>query len=139
MTRAQERLHLSHALQRILFGRRQQNAPSRFLSEIPEKLLQRLGNTQLAEADDGEVRVDYSYSQLPSAAWGRARPRPQRATVQSLQGLRVGTQVRHDQFGLGTVRALEGQGEGAKALVHFARGGVKKLLLRFAQLEIVTP
>jgi DNA helicase-2/ATP-dependent DNA helicase PcrA len=138
MTRARERLYLVHALQRTLFGRRQQNPPSRFLDEIPGELVRREGGLRRPEPDDGEITVDYSYSQEARSSWKRPRARPLRPAVEA-RGLRVGTQVRHDQFGLGTIRALEGQGESAKALVHFAHGGVKKLLLRFAQLEIVAP
>ena len=137
MTRARERLHLVHALQRTIYGRRQENPPSRFLDEIAPDLTRRAGGTRSRPVDD-EVTIDYSYSQerRPGASERRGPTAPRAVTV---KGLRVGTQVRHDQFGLGTVRALEGQGDGAKALVHFASGGVKKLLLRFAQLEIVAP
>ena len=140
MTRARERLYLVHARRRMLFGRRQENAPSRFLDEIPLQLVQREGGRGPTSESDGDVRIDYSFSQLPRSQWSRPvhRPRPP-SLAEPVNGLRVGSHVRHGQFGVGVVRAVEGSGDRAKAVVQFSRGGLKKLLLRFANLEIVSP
>jgi DNA helicase-2/ATP-dependent DNA helicase PcrA len=51
------------------------------------------------------------------------------------EGLRIGLQVRHIKFGVGTVRRIEGQGDNQKVTVYFHRFGPKKLLVRFAGLE----
>ena len=52
-------------------------------------------------------------------------------------GLAAGTKVRHATFGIGIVRRSEGRGEQEKLMVQFARAGMKKLIRRFANLEVV--
>jgi DNA helicase-2/ATP-dependent DNA helicase PcrA len=52
-------------------------------------------------------------------------------------GLAAGTRVRHPTFGMGVVRRSEGRGDAEKVSVQFARAGMKKLIRRFAGLEIV--
>jgi DNA helicase-2/ATP-dependent DNA helicase PcrA len=115
-----------------LFGRVQQNLPSRFLAEIPETLLRREGATGPLPAD--EPTVDYSYSQL--AEMPRV-VRRQRSVVgmNNDSGFIVGQRVVHAEFGPGVVRAVEGNGERTKLTVRFERSGIKKLIARFAALE----
>ena len=134
MTRAMEKLYLTHALRRRVFGDFQSNPRSRFVDEIPPQLLHEVGNAarrwELRAAADGDV---------PS---GRS-PRPRRArcasstttTTTPRGGLRVGAKVRHATFGVGTVQRLEGAGEQQKVTVLFGSVGRKKLLLKFAGLE----
>ena len=52
-------------------------------------------------------------------------------------GLAAGTRVRHPTFGVGIVRRSEGRGEAEKLSVQFARAGMKKLIRRYANLEVV--
>jgi hypothetical protein len=79
--------------------------------------------SRAAAADAEQRTIDYSFSQEdPTAAAG---------------SIRVGTRVRHPQFGAGVVRWREGTGEAAKLTVQFERAGVKKLILRYAPLEIL--
>ncbi len=138
MTRARQRLHLTHARQRHVFGRTQENPPSRFLAEIPERLLDRRSDTSIpTRGDHDEPTIDYSYSQLDRPVHTPQRPqlpRPPRDT----NGLRLGARVRHKDFGDGTIRWLEGTGDQCKVTVLFDRGGSRKLIQRFAQLEKVS-
>ena len=129
-TRARQRLFLLHAQQRHRFGRTQQNDPSRFLAEIPAELLR--SDTLTPPADD-EPTVDYSYSQLP--AHRHATPRPLRPAAGGDNGFVVGQRVSHAEFGPGTVRAVEGNGERTKLTVRFDRAGFKKLIACFAALQ----
>jgi DNA helicase-2/ATP-dependent DNA helicase PcrA len=76
-----------------------------------------------AASDPNRRTIDYSFSQEDSGDVTGA--------------IRVGTRVRHPQFGAGVVRWREGSGDGAKLTVQFERAGVKKLMLRFAPLEIL--
>ncbi len=69
--------------------------------------------------------IDYSFSQL------------QPFDDDAMAGLAAGTRVRHPTFGVGVVRRSEGRGESEKVSVQFARGGLKKLMRRFANLEVV--
>jgi DNA helicase-2/ATP-dependent DNA helicase PcrA len=66
--------------------------------------------------------VDYSYSQ---------------EVVDDGEGLAAGTRVRHPTFGMGIVRRTEGRGDSEKLSVQFARAGMKKLIRRYANLQIV--
>jgi DNA helicase II / ATP-dependent DNA helicase PcrA len=135
-TRARQRLYLVHALRRHLFGRVQENLPSRFLAEIPAAFLRHERQVPAAESD--EPTVDYSYSQLPNEGQTRRRsvfPRPLVRVEQD--GFRVGQRVHHAEFGAGTVRAVEGSGARAKLTVRFERAGVKKLIAGYAPLETI--
>ena len=51
--------------------------------------------------------------------------------------LRVGSRVRHDRFGEGSIKRLELAGDSSKATIVFDHTGEKTLLLKFAQLELI--
>ena len=87
--------------------------PSRFLSEIPEELVENL-------RPGGRVQP------------ARSGPEP------STAGLSLGSQVRHARFGLGTVVSIEGQGPNARVQINFEAAGSKWLVLGYAALEPVT-
>jgi DNA helicase-2/ATP-dependent DNA helicase PcrA len=134
-TRARQRLFLVHAQQRHLFGRTQQNLPSRFLAEIPQELLRpdTVSAAAVGLSSREEPTVDYSYSQLRLPRRGGQRG----ATPQTAdgEGFAVGQRVRHKEFGSGTVRAVEGGGDRTKLTVRFDQAGLKKLIARYAGLE----
>jgi len=135
MTRAMEKLTLTHARRRRVYGDYQFNPPSRFLGEIPPHLLE--GATTVAvhrppghnlaslferldpDLGDESPFLDDDVRQVPDAE----------------EGLRLGLNVRHAMFGTGTVRRIEGKGDQQKVIVYFHRVGPKKLLVKFAGLE----
>jgi DNA helicase-2/ATP-dependent DNA helicase PcrA len=136
MTRAMEKLYLTHARRRRIFGDYQFNPPSRFLREIPAKLLDqpvqsglhKPASHNLASLFD-QVEPDFS-AEDPFVDDDEVRIIPD-----AEEGLRIGLQVRHIKFGVGTVRRIEGQGDNQKVTVYFHRIGPKKLLVKFAGLE----
>jgi DNA helicase-2/ATP-dependent DNA helicase PcrA len=133
-TRARQRLYLLRAARRHLFGRVQENLPSRFLAEIPEALL-RL-ESEPGHLGRDEPTVDYAYSQLPAYRYARQHVvRPRLPRPEPDNGFHVGQRVRHAEFGVGTVRAVEGSGARTKLTVRFERAGLKKLIVGYAQLE----
>jgi len=132
-TRARQRLYLVHALRRHLFGRVQENLPSRFLAEIPDALLHREGEALPGPSD--EPTVDYSYSQLTEPSRVVRRTAPLHSSAANDCGFAVGQRVRHAEFGPGIVRAVEGNGDRTKLTVRFERSGIKKLIARYAALE----
>ena len=87
------------------------------------------------------LREGGNWRRLDSAltSGGRAQPvsRPQGASPAS-GSIHVGSQVEHPRFGRGQVVALTGAGDDAKATVEFANVGVKKLLLKFARLTVLS-
>ena len=139
LTRAREHLVLTSAARRRIFGEYQPTEPSRFIDEIPAELMNRI-------------------EQKPSPRWrsqafeyrnpyGRRRGRRVDSASspgfsyededQSADGVRAGTRVRHQKFGVGTVVAVEDQGDDVKVTVRFASVGTKKLLASYAKLEPV--
>jgi len=116
LTRARERLYLSRAATRFMFGTPTYNAPSRFFSEIPEELM--------------ETRKVTLKPMVRSAP-------PVRATGKRVIALdlEVGDRVSHQTFGIGKVLALTGEGDRAEAKIDFGSYGERRLLLRYAPVE----
>ena len=115
MTRAMRRLYLTRAWSRNLWGGNNFNPPSRFLGEVPDRLVR------------GVKRRKRRALEKPS---GR---------VAALAGDEIGSgdRVRHSHWGEGTVREVVGAGDRAEAVVSFDAQGVKRLLLAWAPLERV--
>jgi DNA helicase-2/ATP-dependent DNA helicase PcrA len=138
LTRARERLYLTGASRRRIFGDYQATEPSRFLDEIPADLVNRIEPAAPRWEPSGyQLRNPYGRR----SRW-RDRPADGEAPVfayehedQSAHGVRVGMRVRHRQFGVGTVMEVEDQGDDLKVTVRFAAVGTKKLLARYAGLE----
>jgi len=133
-----ERLYLTHARRRRIYGSYQYNPPSRFLAEVPAQVLANKPKTAalsghnlaalFAGADSGhQVEEDLEDSEEPFEEI--------KIVPEAEEGLHLGMRVRHVKFGVGTVRRLEGSGENQKVIVYFKSTGPKKLLLRFAGLE----
>jgi ATP-dependent DNA helicase UvrD/PcrA len=116
ITRAKERLILTHAWSRSLWGGSNYNPPSRFLHEVPEDLIQVIEGDEQPE-EDVLVR-------------GKAGP----GTALSVA---VGEEVFHDRFGRGVVLELSGRGANTEATIHFSEEGQKRLLLAYAPLHKV--
>ncbi|MGW8313503.1 MAG: ATP-dependent helicase [Desulfuromonadales bacterium] len=136
MTRAMQKLYLTHARRRRVFGDYQFNPPSRFLAEIPAHLLERTAATGLHKPPSHNLAslFDQVDPELPEAD-PFIDDDEVRIVPDADQGLRIGLQVRHIKFGVGTVRRIEGQGDNQKVTVYFHRFGPKKLLVKFAGLE----
>lgn len=148
MTRARERLFLSNARRRRLFGQDQVNMPSRFIADVPRDLL--------------DLEDEYQSSFGFGAGRGMEREvqasEPARHNLASIfeteiepdfddievipdepedGGIWLGMKVRHGKFGVGVIRKIEGKGDDQKVIVWFNSVGPKKLLVRFAGLERV--
>ncbi len=153
ITRAQERLYLTHAWSRTLFGKTDYNPPSRFLNEIPRELLD-VRETEGAPRrrprygrDRGERRGGgYSVMGLPGTGGtvqvgGRTStwtpPRPVGAAKGWAPAIKEGDTVLHERFGEGVVLSLSGIGDDVEARVAFSDTGEKSLLLAYAPLTKV--
>lgn len=134
ITRARERLYLTRAAMRSAWGQPSYNPPSRFLEEIPEQHLEwkRKGPMAAPAGPTSGITSSLSSSRSRTGPSGFATRRgAEKPTVT----LVVGDRVTHDQFGLGTVTAVDGFGDQAKATVDFGDERPKKLLLRYAPVE----
>jgi DNA helicase II / ATP-dependent DNA helicase PcrA len=137
ITRARQRLYLSHAQSRMLHGQTRYHLRSRFLEELPEHCLKWITPRQ---GGWGSGFAGLGQGGAVQPAWGRsgletrspAAPTPSVAAAP--MGLRAGMQVFHNKFGEGKVLTVEGQGEDARAQVNFPRHGTKWLALSVAKL-----
>jgi len=151
ITRARKRLYLSHSQTRMLHGQTRYNVKSRFFDELPEGALkwltpknQAFGNSAFGYGNGyGSTRgaggggySGKSYGGGAGKETFASPPVPPQKAAPS-HGLRSGMQVFHNKFGEGTVTALEGSGDDARAQVKFTRHGVKWLALSVAKLTPV--
>ncbi|MCE1250925.1 MAG: UvrD-helicase domain-containing protein [Comamonadaceae bacterium] len=144
ITRARQRLYLSHAQTRLLHGQTRYNLASRFLDELPEECLKRLSPARPAAGSGAAGAMN---TRAPGAYWAGASgqfgskstaPAPMPGSnARTVAGLRVGQKVFHTKFGEGAVLALEGAGADARAYINFPRHGCKWLALAVAKLTPV--
>jgi len=112
MTRAMQILYLTHAESRMLHGQTTFSAPSRFIREIPENLVESIRPRMSPE---------------PARHWA--------APASSDGAFSLGSNVQHERFGFGTVVSIEGQGANARVQVNFDEAGPKWLVLAYANLQ----
>lgn len=135
ITRAKEKLVLTHAGERRLYGYPQANLMSRFVQEIPDEALEFCG-------------AEISTPQRTRGTWGTAScvvPSRERTPVETARPAAAaaggkyykGAVVRHAKFGLGTVQRSEGAGDELKIFVSFPGQGVKTLSVKYANLEVI--
>jgi DNA helicase-2/ATP-dependent DNA helicase PcrA len=161
LTRAEKQAYLTYALSRYRWGKLVDAEPSRFIEEIDEQYLEivtpkeeRRFNPMLSADIFGDVEPNTVRYKKP--AYLKAKPKvkePFKITApKNLKKvsdtknttnlfdnkLIVGDVVNHQRFGKGNVLNIEGKGADLKAEIKFENGGSKKLLLRFAKLEIIS-
>ena len=152
LTRAERKLILTSAARRRVFGEYQATEPSRFLDEIPAELIERIAPTVSSHYQNSYGHQHYEFRTNPYGRGGKGRGGPGSSSGgrtreeqpvysyesedQSATGLRPGTRVRHAQFGVGNVIAVEEHTDDFKVTVRFNTVGVKKLLAKFAKLEL---
>ena len=161
ITRARQRLFLSHAWSRMLHGQTQYNPPSRFLDEIPSDLMveaegsRRVGGGGGAPRSTagpsggrgwldpvpprhggrGEAGAEPEGQVFGGGRGGPARDPGPSSTMAHELGLAAGDDVVHRAWGDGVVLSVSGEGDRAEAVVRFAGRGDKRLLLAWAPLE----
>ncbi|HNU65874.1 MAG TPA: DNA helicase II [Methylotenera sp.] len=124
VTRARQRLYLSHAQSRMLHGKVRYGIPSRFLDEIPEKLLKRLNSKPVSKPS-----YSRDYNELP-----KIMNTQQSSDQKSAMPWKIGQQVAHAKFGNGVVVSYEGNASDMRVQVNFGREGLKWLAMEFAKL-----
>ncbi len=127
VTRARQRLYLSHAQSRMLHGQVRYGIPSRFLDEIPEGLLKRLNSKPVSKSGSGR-----DYSELPAMM-----SKQQSNHQKSAMPWKIGQQVAHAKFGNGVIVSYEGNANDMRVQINFGREGLKWLALEFAKLNPV--
>jgi len=128
ITRAQERLYLSHARERRLYGSREPAVSSQFLKELPEELVNSGQSTRRSsnQAVGAQQRLLRSDSQDPS-----------RGVSISQQNWQVGDRILHKSFGIGEITHIFGSGNKISLAIKFANLGQKIIDPKIAQLQRV--
>ncbi|HUR19034.1 MAG TPA: DNA helicase PcrA [Acidimicrobiales bacterium] len=134
ITRARERLYLTHAWCRTLWGSTQYNRPSRFLEEIPEHLTRRAEGGRRASAARTVVGHRHQVVESALRAGGASFSQPKWASM-DIPDLRPGDDVVHPKWGEGVVLELMGPGDRAEVVVRFPEAGEKRLLVAWAGLK----
>lgn len=161
LTRAEKKAYLTYAQTRYRWGKLVDSEPSRFIEEIEERYLDiqvPLDTYRYKPLIDADIFGDVDKSKLrqqkPTASIPPTSFRPKENQLRKLRKIRPdladpigngenaievseGSLVKHNRFGNGKVLSLEGLGADKKASIDFEIGGIKKLILRFAKLEVI--
>ena len=137
VTRAKERLILTHAKSRFKYGNLTYCQPSRFLEEIGEEYLHQPQNKP-SSSPQGSPQVTKSRLTPMMYATRQVNSGSQTFEGDDLSKLNLGDEVIHQKFGQGKVKSLEGDGNQRKANVVFQDKGEKVLLLKYAKLKIIS-
>jgi len=118
ITRAMQRLYLTYAESRRLYGRESYPRPSRFLREIPAEHIQ-------------EVRMRATVTRPVTSV------KPKTQSFQTEGKYKLGQRVSHAKFGEGVVLQMEGEGAQERVQINFKQVGLKWLILAYAQLDVL--
>lgn len=167
ITRARKKLYLTNAKQRTLYGSTSWTIPSRFVSEIPDNLYDEASKENInrrneTKQNNGYLNSEYSSVQRRinelsktssvsiSSGYGKSNNfgvsvdsflKNIGKTVSSdevdLNEYKEGVKVRHKKFGIGTVTKVEPEDDDLKVEIVFENGQMKRLMAKFANLEII--
>jgi DNA helicase-2/ATP-dependent DNA helicase PcrA len=164
LTRAEHQAYLTYAQSRYRWGKLVDSEPSRFIEEINDEYLEYLNpvdsgyrykpvmdidvfgdidktKLRLAKPTAGTPPISPLHNDGGNAPLAIRRLKPMSGTSANSSGsdsnLAVGNIVMHERFGKGQIVSMEGIGADKKAEIRFDVGGLKKLLLRFAKLEVI--
>lgn len=165
LTRAEHQAYLTYAQSRYRWGKLTDSEPSRFIDEITGEYLEYLTPAEnnyrykpmidmdiFGDVDKSKLRLAKPMNGTPPKKYGEEEPnssirklKPVSSNSSSAANanvsdskLNVGDVVMHERFGKGQVLNIEGAGADKKAEIKFEVGGIKKLLLRFAKLDILS-
>ena len=160
LTRAEEFLYLTCAKQRTIFGSTSCNKVSRFIEEIPENMLDGYEMIKQSAVEEKETIYDWDYGGTIKKFQTKAfndkfspkKPAFQFRTAESflnninntktendidLSLFRAGVIVFHKKFGEGVINSVEQEGEDLKLDINFEKFGHKRLMAKYANLEII--
>ncbi len=135
ITRAKEKLYLTKTKSRMLFGSTSFNKESRFVTEIPDKLLEKTGESRMFQG--GAVSSNtVGIGTKPASAYSPSKPAfYQKPAVKSGVTYSVGDTVLHKIFGKGMIVSAEKMGNDTLLEIAFDKAGTKKLMANFCKME----
>ncbi|OCB78561.1 ATP-dependent helicase [Flavobacterium crassostreae] len=164
LTRAEHQAYLTYSQSRYRWGKLTDSEPSRFIEEIDGQFLEYLTPAEsnyrynplidkdiFGDVDKSKMRLSKPSSGIPPKKMAPKDPKLE-PSVRKLKplaanapsgpnlfdnNLAMGNIVLHERFGKGQIISIEGVGADKKAEIKFEVGGIKKLLLRFAKLDVI--
>ena len=160
LTRAEDYLYLTYARQRTIFGSTSCNKISRFLEEIPKNLLEGYEETNKNTYEEKETVYEWEYGNVKKYQtksfkdkFSQSKPEFEFRTAESflsslnksktddnnvdLSKFRAGVTVYHKKFGEGVINSVEQEGEDLKLDINFEKVGHKRLMAKYANLEVI--
>jgi len=152
ITRAKERLYLSFAAQRNIFGSYNRNAPSRFLNEITQDLIEytdqspgEMWNTY-CNKDEGNIvkgHMGHGWNRSGSGAMkvlqtplkSSGNNRDNKSGNRIIRDFTLGQKIIHKKFGKGTIVAMSGSGDDQELKIAFEQGGIRSFMAAYAPLK----
>ncbi|OGQ44425.1 MAG: hypothetical protein A2W61_03995, partial [Deltaproteobacteria bacterium RIFCSPLOWO2_01_44_7] len=125
MTRAKERLWITHAWRRFYNGQEQYSLPSRFLEELPIEVIEKIDHSKR-----WRVEKEEEFDEFDQRDWEERK-----VAKRDTESYRIGVKVKHPDFGVGYIAASEKTSLGEKVTVKFSNGMIKKLIAEYAHLE----
>jgi DNA helicase II / ATP-dependent DNA helicase PcrA len=147
ITRAEQTLFITNAQMRTLYGRTSMNPASRFISEIPEDLIEGVEKPERINTPFGSRGTSFGRpgsSSLSSGGSSFGSPAPRKPVMRPVaaasgadaMGWKVGDKAEHGKWGIGTVVSVKGEGEGTELDIAFpSPTGIKRLLAKFAPIK----
>ena len=162
ITRAKQFLYLTCAKHRTIFGSTSYNAISRFVKEIPDNLLDGIANndeeekfndmqynweygkasnfgkvkTYKSEQETSKIKTN-TYNYRTAESFLNSLKQKQSASKVDVSKYKEGIRIYHKKFGEGTIQKMEEEGEDYKLDIQFDKAGHKRLMAKFAGLEII--
>lgn len=160
LTRAKEKLFLTNAIKRTLYGTTSYMVPSRFLDEIPKNLFDEISNDNCERRERRSAKYlneeytkvnlfdeDLSCSSNKNSGFGvsvdnflRSFNLSKNSTnikTNDIDAYKVGQSVKHKKFGVGVIQKIEPENEDLKLEINFENAGFKRLMAKFTPLEII--
>jgi DNA helicase-2/ATP-dependent DNA helicase PcrA len=123
ITRAREKLYITHAEKRLLYGRETPASKSRFLRELPAELLEEVRPKREVSRPMTAKSSSFSITNLPKE-------------MQSESSYRLGQRVEHESFGAGVILKMEGEGKTERALIKFSDDS-RWLMTLYTKLHVI--
>ncbi len=163
ITRARKNIYLTNAKQRMLYGSTSYTIPSRFISEIPEHLYDDVSKENIKSRKEkttsGYLDNEYSNAQRKLGSMNKTSVSidgskknkfglsvenflknmgtPVATTDVDLDKYKQGIKIKHKKFGVGTIQKVEPEDNDLKVEIVFENGQMKRLMAKFANLEII--
>lgn len=138
ITRAEEELFMTYASMRMLYGKTNYNAPSRFLRELPESLLESCNKDRPVISDLTTKKKNIEKSKYYTGyTLENTNTKPKPSLGAEVKGMQSGAKVKHKMFGVGTVVQVKGEEDKMEATIAFESQGIKKVMVAFAPLEVI--